>query len=102
MMNEYRKAKNAISRLENCLNTGNEFTDESIDIARCQLGNLLEDIRSLTQLNNELVEALREALAIMSRYRQETPLGHQPHMIAHQADASIVKASELIKKARSE
>ena len=28
-------------------------------------------------------------LALLVRYRNETPLGHQPHMIAHEADAAI-------------
>jgi len=30
-----------------------------------------------------------ELLALVIRYRTETPLGHQPHMIAHLADAAI-------------
>ena len=32
-----------------------------------------------------------ELLALVIRYRKETPLGHQPHMIAHLADAAIAK-----------
>ena len=26
---------------------------------------------------------------LLARYRDETPLGHQPHMIAHEADAAL-------------
>lgn len=29
---------------------------------------------------------LEQALALLKRYRDETPLGHQPHMIAHEVD----------------
>lgn len=32
---------------------------------------------------------LREMHALLVRYRDETPLGHQPHMIAHLADAVL-------------
>lgn len=34
-----------------------------------------------------------ELLALLIRYRRETPLGHQPHMIAHEADEAIAKAT---------
>jgi hypothetical protein len=27
--------------------------------------------------------------ALMTRYRSETPLGHQPHMIAHEVDKAL-------------
>ena len=33
-------------------------------------------------------------LALLRRYRTETPLGHQPHMIAEQVDAAIAAAAE--------
>ena len=29
---------------------------------------------------------------LLARYRDETPLGHQPHMIAHQADGALGRA----------
>lgn len=35
-----------------------------------------------------------ELLALVIRYRKETPLGHQPHMIAHLADAAIAKGEK--------
>ena len=35
---------------------------------------------------------LLEALRLLRRYRNETPLGHQPHMIAHEADALLAAA----------
>jgi hypothetical protein len=33
-----------------------------------------------------------EIRQLLIRYREETPLGHQPHMLAHLADAAIAKA----------
>lgn len=43
------------------------------------------ELRRLHEVNQEL-------LRLVKRYRAETPLGHQPHMIAHEADAAIAKA----------
>ncbi len=31
----------------------------------------------------------REMERLLRRYRKETPLGHQPHMIAHEVDAVL-------------
>lgn len=31
-------------------------------------------------------------VALLTRYRNETPLGHQPHMIAHEVDEALAKA----------
>ena len=47
---------------------------------------------TIATLREELAKArekLHEAIRLLVRYRQETPLGHQPHMIAHEADAAI-------------
>ena len=33
-------------------------------------------------------------VALLARYRNETPLGHQPHMIAHEVDAALLAAGE--------
>ena len=32
-----------------------------------------------------------ELVALLTRYRNETPLGHQPHMIAHLVDEALSK-----------
>ena len=46
------------------------------------------------------IEKLRAAVtalqAITRRYRDETPIGHQPHMIAHIADAALRLADEAM------
>ena len=34
------------------------------------------------------------AVALLRRYRNETPLGHQPHMIAHEVDALLAARKE--------
>ena len=40
-------------------------------------------------------EADRAALlALLKRYRNETPLGHQPHMIAHVVDEAIARVEK--------
>jgi hypothetical protein len=54
------------------------------------------ETRSGQSLNALIAEAAAigdELLALVVRYRTETPLGHQPHMIAHQADAAIARAN---------
>lgn len=45
------------------------------------------ELRRLHGVNQEL-------LRLVKRYRAETPLGHQPHMIAHEADAAIAKGEQ--------
>jgi hypothetical protein len=39
---------------------------------------------------------LRELVDVLSRYRTETPLGHQPHMISGDADTLIERARSAI------
>lgn len=39
----------------------------------------------LDRLRTENAELRR----LLARYRDETPLGHQPHMIAHQVDEAL-------------
>lgn len=41
--------------------------------------------------------AMKLALGLLKRYRNETPIGHQPHMIAHEADAAIAALEGSLK-----
>ena len=52
----------------------------------------LENLIAASWLQGERVN--QGLLALLRRYRTETPLGHQPHMIAEQADAAIAAAEK--------
>ncbi len=43
-------------------------------------------------------EAMKLARQIIWRYRHETPLGNQPHMIAHEADEAIERIDQALAK----
>jgi hypothetical protein len=43
-------------------------------------------------------ELVRKALALLGRYRNETPPGHQPHMIAHEVDDTIIALRAALDK----
>jgi len=43
-------------------------------------------------------EAMTLARQIIWRYRHETPLGNQPHMIAHDADEAIERIDQALAK----
>ena len=44
-----------------------------------------------TDTNARLIAAAPELLALLKRYRDETPIGYQPHMIVYEADTLIDK-----------
>lgn len=48
---------------------------------------------STVEANASLIAAAPGLLALLVRYRNEVPLGHQPHMAASEADALIAKAT---------
>lgn len=39
-------------------------------------------------------DAVGRAVELLRRYRNETPLGHQPHMIADEADAALAQLTQ--------
>lgn len=41
--------------------------------------------------NLDMAERVRKLERLLRRYRNETLLGHQPHMIAHEVDAALAK-----------
>jgi hypothetical protein len=53
--------------------------------------------RPVTVSEGEAEKLLQHSFAMLTRYRRETPLGHQPHMIAHQADELIDKIDAYLK-----
>jgi hypothetical protein len=69
---------------------------DATHITRCSPANiasLLDEIERLRADNTRLRKDLLEATALVTRYRKETPLGNQPHMIAHVADDFIARSS---------
>jgi hypothetical protein len=63
------------------------------DAARAECQTWLAHIRALDlQLTEARAEAARMR-ALLRRYRTETPLGHQPHMIAAEADGRARRAA---------
>ena len=59
----------------------------------CKDGHECCDFQAAAELRR-LHEVNQERLRLVKRYRAETPLGHQPHMIAHEADAAIAKGEQ--------
>lgn len=62
---------------------------------------LRHDIERHIQIAADQERALGECEQLLSRYLKETPLGHQPHMIAHEADAAI-KAATAIRSGKTD
>lgn len=51
-------------------------------------------IDSLLPVSYDEIEScarVQELERLLRRYRNETPLGHQPHMIAHEVDAALTE-----------
>jgi hypothetical protein len=44
----------------------------------------------------ELVEQVQVLQKIVKEYREKTPLGHQPHMLASRADATLAQTEKLL------
>jgi hypothetical protein len=42
-----------------------------------------------TRLEEEAAQKIELLTSLLSRYRDETPLGNQPHMIAHLVDDAL-------------
>lgn len=68
------------------LKAENEAITRQLEIANCQIYNLCQE-------RDTLRTQLAEARELLTRYRKETPIGYQPHMIAHIADAWLEACS---------
>ena len=51
---------------------------------------------------SNLRQAAQQALEALERYRIETPLGHQPHMIAEEADSAITALKQALAEPEQE
>jgi hypothetical protein len=86
-----------------------EYSDADLDVIFPEMRDTIEaQAKRIAELEGELLvcehnftgaaielderrEQCEELAALLRRYRKETPLGHQPHMIAHQADEALAK-----------
>lgn len=62
--------------------TSSQLLKANLEDAEDDLSRARAEIKRLKEYNRELVACLR-------RYRDETPIGHSPHMICHVADKLI-------------
>ena len=72
---------------EFCKTAGGQYTYDLSGLAR--------------HLERELaatIEQRDKALVFLHRYRNDTPLGHQPHMIAHDVDQFLKACAKLKEK----
>jgi len=100
-MSEQPEALRLADELDD-LNAGRNY-DTPLTEAAAELRRLHGEVAAMNQRADEIhkwydvlldraeqaeaeVERLR---ALLIRYRTETPLGHQPHMIAHEVDAAL-------------
>ena len=73
---------------------------DEIERLRKERDDLEAEVRRLMIIAKNEINTIREErdelLALLERYRNETPVGHQPHMICHVVDAAIsrVKGAE--------
>ena len=58
---------------------------------------LAEQLAALQAENARLREALEVSTDIISTYHEDTPLGHQPHMIALLASDTIYQNRQILK-----
>jgi hypothetical protein len=94
-MTEQPEALRLADLLESCpLTVG----DAQQAVAAAELRRLHEEnelnkalVLEAQEMAIQLSGANQELLALVKRYRAGTPLGHQPHMIADEADAALAK-----------
>ena len=55
------------------------------------MGCCLAELEATLREKDATIEELK---GLLRRYRNETPLGHQPHMIAEQVDAALLEKND--------
>ena len=84
------EAAEASAKAENeaLKNTLRQRNDE-LHCGLARIAELKAETAALAERVKVLSEAAFRAEQLLRRYRTETHLGHQPHMIAHQADEAL-------------
>jgi hypothetical protein len=77
-----------------CLGLCVQSTQQAEEPMRVKM--LLKQIEVLDFSIAKKDAALKVLIDVATRYRNETPLGHQPHMIAHVADAAITQGQKAL------
>jgi hypothetical protein len=54
---------------------------------RSEMAVLLDDLRAHNF--DDAADVIENLTRLLKRYREETPLGHQPHMIADEVDKTL-------------
>lgn len=65
---------------------GNLLAVINRDGGQSQSGDVMADLLTGEKIVVSMLSEIERLRACLRRYRTETPLGHQPHMIAHEAD----------------
>lgn len=71
---------------------------DNVEAAALRIDEQTLEIRCLKIEHDTLADHFKtleaevaELVSLLARYRNETPLGHQPHMISHLVDEALVK-----------
>jgi hypothetical protein len=63
------------------------------------MGNRCEELENLAMVMEAEIGGYKALIAelagLVHRYRTQTPLGHQPHMICEDADAALAKVKAV-------
>lgn len=76
-------------RIVACVNACAGIPTEQMEIEP-YIGSISYNMRMQAEKQrDELAVSVRRLHILLARYRDEVPLGHQPHMIAHLVDAEL-------------
>lgn len=63
-----------------------DFCEKLIKLAAVDTDIIVHDLADQLEYAQAVIEKQR---ALLRRYRNEVPLGHQPHMLAHEVDEAL-------------
>lgn len=87
-----RKQEANARRIVACVNARGPFDTERLE--EMKLGGLCEMLAMAGVEIDKFRRQRDQLLALVKRYRNETPIGHQPHMICHLADELIAEVEQ--------